>query len=212
MARSVGICPVCETKQLVSRNRIGLYVIRWHSNPAGPTEQQGERCSGTLLAPLPTPDQRRRESQRIALIEPFRAHAAVALDARLEYRPYSEHEVDILLDVACWWYSCCFTQVKPSAIVRYVARRGTYGARSARGDVYCMFCGDLLVSNIAGRRSFGVHPPSVERLQEIGRVSGHAVECALKHLAFALVPVSPDVRKLPEIYLTEAMMESQESA
>jgi hypothetical protein len=180
------------TQRTYAAAALAGFVVARHRAPSAKTDLI---CEGSLLTPLQTPVQKRRYQRRVDLIEPFRAHAAVALDAWIEHHPYPELDIEILCQVACWWYQACHAQMKPLEVVRYVARRTRAGGRGTNGDLYCSFCGVILAQRIHGER-FGTI--SAIRLRQLARVSGHAIECALLHLAHAKVPSTPNVRKLPD--------------
>jgi hypothetical protein len=150
-------------------------------------------------------DGRRRKIRRRALLAPFRAHAAVALDAALERRKVLTREVAILLHVAMYDYRSRIAGEREgrsgaTLIFTPVPRKlGAFG-RWLRVDVYCRFCGELVMLNVAAlsdpRRHLEAEP-----------VRDHCTPCALKHLAFDLQPAPPGTRRLAEHLLEEQACE-----
>lgn len=214
MRPRVGKCPVCGTRMRLVRSRyvktsgdwthkahaleVPTFVIGTHrigDAPAG-----ADWCPGNSMLPAADPkldrQRARRASKRTALIEPFRAHAAVALDAELERKPYPRRDVAILLCVAIKHFEVHqpFTPHQGSP-ARYIAIKNSIGRGSRYGDVYCLFCGVLLMQRVRGER-FGLIRS--EALAQIAANNRHTVECALKHLAFNLPPVDPHTRRLPD--------------
>lgn len=149
------------------------------------------------MKPIPTPEQAKREQWRLALVEPFRVHASVALDAWVERKPYPD--TDILCEVALREYTLRRPEASEVDILRYVSHRTVTKARAGTGDCYCVFCGVLVFRNVSGMR-YGMER---ENLRRLARSDRHPVECALKHLAFGLQPAAPTVRRLPDEYLNE---------
>ncbi|MBA2720766.1 MAG: hypothetical protein H0U52_16225 [Chloroflexi bacterium] len=174
-------------------------VFRDHVKPAFVTLSHhagvpAQTCVGQYTRAVSDPALDRQRARRAAkrraghdrLIEPFRAEAAVALDARLEGRAYPD--TDVLVRVALYDYRARTDSPRTiDAAVRYVARKNHSGGRSNYGDLYCTFCGVLLVSHVPGRR-FGMGPWT----------HPHAVTCALMHLSYRLQPAASDVRRLPD--------------
>lgn len=206
MSRRVGICPVCGTKQRVTRSwhpnsptvPFGTYVMRMHPDPKAHTWSDAPfGCRGEGNKPLPTTEQSKRDSWKMALVEPFRNHAAVALDAWVERKPYAD--TDILCEVALREYSLRRPESSEVEILRYVAHLTRAKTRGATGDCYCVFCGVLVFRNVSGMR-YGMERSNLRRL---ARSNPHPVECALKHLAFGLMPAPPTARRLPDEYLAE---------
>lgn len=141
---------------------------------------------------------RYRANRRRKLIEPFRVHAAVALDAIIEGRPYPD--ASILVRVALVDYKTHY----PDQIHTVVAALRFVSAASTKapvrvGDCYCTFCGVLCVRRV--KKSWGEN--EVDRMRRMAANHEHPIVCALKHLAFSLVPAKPDVRRLPDEYLQE---------
>lgn len=202
--RRVGICSVCETKQKVGRASHntehasrGDVVVYRHTHP---TRGQPFGCKGAGMRPALTFEQHKRTIGRLALVEPFRPYAAVALDAWTERRPYPQADVEVLCEVAVREYSLRRPEASEIDVLRYVARQRRDRSRGNTGDCYCVFCGVLVVRGVSGM-TFGMQRENLRKLRWIDR---HPVECALKHLAFALQPASPLVRRLPDEYMQEA--------
>lgn len=207
MGRRVGICPSCRTKQRVVRSwhpnvkdePAGRYVMRGHPDPRAVKWSDAPLgCSGVGKQPLPTKEQTKKDTWRLALVEPFRNHASVALDAWVERKPYPD--TDVLCEVALREYSLRRPEATEVEILRYVSHRTKANTRGATGDCYCVFCGVLVFRNVSGMR-YGMERMNLRRLARSDR---HPVECALKHLAFGLMPAAPTVRRLPDEYLNEA--------
>ncbi len=201
MTYRVGICPVCETKRRVGRAwhdtdhaSKGDVVVLRHDHPSLPPPAG---CPGIGMKPGLTARQSKKTAGRLALVEPFRIHAAVALDAWIEGKPYPD--VDVLCEVALREYSLRRPEASEVEILRYVPRRNRNGTSGASGDCYCVFCGVLVFRGVSGMR-YGMQR---ENLRKLSRCDRHPVECALMHLAFGLQPASPLVRKLPDAYLVE---------
>ncbi len=190
MTRSVGICPVCEEKQLLRRDKTrSVYVVREHYLPSFLA------CLGGGKAPLPTDNQLTRQRRVLKLIEPFRAHAAVALDAWIEHRRYPDIDIDILIRVAVKTYKVRHpTAAADDAL--YLAQRGGSFGRSY--DVYCTFCGLIVMQSMRAASS------SLARLkmQDLTHI-GHPVECGLMFLAHGLHGSAPTSRRLPDEFQQE---------
>lgn len=141
---------------------------------------------------------RARHAKRIALVEPFRLHAAVALDAAIAGIDYPD--TDILLRVSLHDYVAHYPEESRAvlAAVRWVARRNVGGTLTRTGDCYCLFCGVLVLQ----RLRIQYEDKQTLSLRRVARASNHVVECALRHLAFGLKPTDPKVRRLPDEWTT----------
>lgn len=190
MSNRVGICPVCETKQRIYYSGHEP-AMRWH--PGIGTKFSERECTGSGKRPLLTKEQLKRAAGRVGACDPFRIHAAVALDAWIERKKYPKFDIDILCAVACreyaWRHNMPWQHVGTvHAVARFASRE------SKRFDLYCQFCGQLLVLNVKAPN---------ETAAKFSHPDRHPTECALKHLAFALEPAAPNVRRLPDEYVNE---------
>lgn len=221
MKPRVGKCPVCGRRVGVHdsrevRNTIGAVprlirsderriVISWH-------REGGGDCPGSYMEPAPDSEldkrrynaERKRQRDRLALIAPFRQHAGVALDAAIDGHPYPRTELVILLRVAVVDYMTHYAQPVTYGPLRYVPRLGKGYAKTARGDLYCSFCGEFRTRNVAGDL-YGMTRANLLRraLQD-----GHAIRCALEHLTHGHQPQPPTMRRLPPEYLVDEQQEA----
>ncbi|MBA3397151.1 MAG: hypothetical protein H0T89_31270 [Deltaproteobacteria bacterium] len=158
---------------------------------------EGAICAGSRLSSTETvravemARSAKRAAGRIALVEPFRGTAAIALDAALEGRRELALDIRILCRVALAEYRVRHPGAHAPYVFKAMPRRNLIRVSTGRVDLYCRFCGVLLMLDV-DRHAVG------SRTEHTGPVAAHAVPCALKHLAFSLVPVAPEFVRLPE--------------
>lgn len=156
-------------------------------------------CGGSALPSLERiradqmKDAAKRTNGRLALIEPFRESAAIALDAAIERRVEMTTDIRILCRVAIYEYRARYPKSNAVRLFKVRARKKRDRTRSGRCDLYCLFCGVLLMLDVDDG---GQTLARVER--NPGPVASHVTTCALKHLAWSLHPKEPDFVKLPE--------------
>lgn len=214
MRHRVGKCPVCGERVKLTRAFVKPRpgeavvmeretVIGWHLGRDDGAD--GEECDGYRMHPAIDEalerSRARSTKRRLVLVEPFRAHAGVAMDAMLEDRVYPPLDIDVLIRVALYEYG--IRRQPEHRAVRFVARHDrSVRKRTLRivyGDFYCLFCGELLKLN--------VRIEDTGALDRFAANSWHATACALKHLAFGLHPAHPAVRRLPDEHVvTEALL------
>jgi hypothetical protein len=189
----IGICVGCNTRVDLTTRR-GERVARFHM-------ERNRPCRGANQPAMLTDEQKLKEMKARRTLErllsPFRTHAAVALDAWIEQRGYPESDMDVLCRAACYHYQFHYPGSRIVRTVRFEPRINVSGIAMNSGDIYCAFCGVLLI------RQVGVRVDRYERssyIRAASKTNRHAVECALKHLAFSLKPEPPHVRRLPDEY------------
>lgn len=164
-------------------------------------------CRGSGERPQRTDEQRAKDAagrarRKLRLVAPFRATAAVVLDALLvgqKHRGDFDRDIEILLEVALHEYRAKRPGSRPGDYIRWMQRRanGEKGWFTRTGDCYCLWCGVLLAQNVKG---WNAHESCLEDV----RIGPHVMRCALKHVAFDLMPVEPGTKKLPIEDLFEA--------
>lgn len=204
-APRVGDCSVCKERQRVRLSRLGLTVFEWHTRPDahGPNST----CAGSHLPSADDPRLTKQRAQRAVarrrkfmdLVKPFQIEAAVAMDALLEGKPYPAADLKILARVAVYYYKQHHHTPWDADVLHYVPRKSRQGVSTYSGDLYCLFCGELRTRNVKVSR----HASRTEIVHAASLRDGRALACAFKHLAFGLVPVAPDVRKLPDEYAAD---------
>jgi len=132
-----------------------------------------------------------------ALIDPFREHASIVLDALLADQDENgrrdvaalHDDIDNLIDVALRHARERFPQSRFETAYMWRGRGGGFG--DERGDVYCRFCGELQLPNMRRTNAWRKRGTFKEMPWT------HLAICALKHLAFDLDVVTPGTMKLP---------------
>lgn len=196
-------CSVCSDELLVD----DLGRIPTHQRVTGRSfgdqtwtvshREAGEPCLG-FGRPSDQERKRRqsaRDTDRVAELEAVRADAAVALDSFLSGRSDFAHRHDEFRKLALFDYR---RRLKPHVRREWhwVAQRlGWTHRRDVKGDVYCIFCGEMLLRNV--RRSDVNHP-------QIGIMDLHLTRCMLMFVAGIRDAVPPGTKMLPEEYRADA--------
>jgi hypothetical protein len=210
----VGKCPACgervrlvDAEHVYGPRRLGQpasgRVVRWHQVERRIEDRNGDytdhpACEGIYMRPAADAQldrQRARAAKpRTQLVDPFRGHAGVALDAMLENRDYPREDIAILIEVAVRSRSL---YVDDRTTTISILRFRCAPNRRMRGDLYCSFCGALCVRDV--KKGFAEQWSAF--LKRHALRNHHAIVCALKHLTFGIPPADPDLRKLPEEYV-----------
>lgn len=215
-----GTCPSCRLEVPTVRGRIVEH-IDGNAPPLPSGRGSSEQlCAGEGAVSIEQAIARRERARETArrrrcrvqraLVDRFRHHASVALDSLLERGAMPrelEADLPILLEVArydMWFKTDPKVRARrslPEALWRAVQqgdRRAVFGGTRGTWDVYCRLCGVIVTMRLRttknAMRAGVADSPALRQ---------HVVPCALKHLAFDLQPVAPDVRRLPEHLLQE---------
>lgn len=193
-------CRVCSRRFVPVKGRMPEH---YWSNGFGQDAQYAP-CAGSGHQSIETAAARQisrensRKKKRAKLCDPFRPYAAVALDAVLSKRPYPKLDLDILRYVALADYRGRFGRAAfLNAEFRFVTKPGI-----SVGDCYCTFCGVLCLQRVRVKATWD--EAMTERLAKLAEQHEHPIACGLKHLAFALEPADPKLRRLPEDMLRGA--------
>lgn len=198
MARFVETCHGCgamvdldDHRRFADHDRI-YKAITGDLHSMGPCPASGQRTHADRDKDRER-GRRYRANRKRKLIDPFRIHAAVALDALIERREYPD--LDILIAVAAYDYQAKSPHAGPTTlgVVRFVARKSERGKATRMGDAFCVWCGTLVMQNV---RMNYAQPDMVRAAIRIAK-SGHVAQCSLEHVAFDRTPVAPNVRRLP---------------
>lgn len=198
MTPTTGTCPRCKVERLLVDGHIAQH-DRGDAWRAG-VETHWRPCDGSHKRPVEFTD-RARASRLAALqrkVDAARDYAGVALDAVLNDRHDMDVELPKLLKLAAalgalTWPAKATNRNSVASATRYWSLAHRFDLRSGSGwpggyrgtDVYCVFCGELLASDVIVRHL----------MRE--RTERHTTPCALSCLAGLRVPVAPGTRRLP---------------
>lgn len=199
MTPTTGTCPRCRVQRTLVDGLIDTHRMSGANDPrVGP-------CQGSSKRPIEFTERARatRDRRLAAQVEAARDYAAVALDAVLAGRHDMNAELPKLLKLAAalgrlTWPAKASNRNSVARTTRYWSTPFSADFRAGSGwpgayrtaDVYCTFCGELILGDVDKQR---IGDGGID-----SRTRHHTTPCALQCLAGLRVPVAPGTRRIPE--------------